>query len=298
MSLTAIILTFNEELHLQRCIDSLKSVCSDIFIIDSFSNDNTKGIAELNEVHFYQKKWTNHSEQFNWGLDNLPLKTDWIIRLDADEYLTNDLKKEIIDKLEFIPISITGIVMPRTRIFLNKEIKWGGAEVKLIRIFRRGFARVENKLMDEHIEIISGNTINFNHKFVDHNLNNMYSWISKHNNYSDKEVIELLRIKFGRLKDRPNGVINIHAQKKRNLKARYSSFPLFLRSFFFFFYRYIFCLGFLDGKEGFLWHFFQGLWYRTLVDLKIFEIYLLYGNNKSQIKKHIKDVYKVDLFQD
>jgi glycosyltransferase involved in cell wall biosynthesis len=292
LSLTAIILTYNEEKHLQRCLNSLMKICSDIFIIDSFSTDGTKSIAELNNVHFVQKKWVNHSVQFNWGLDNLPIATDWIIRLDADEYLTDELQIEIIEKLNTFPHKVSGIEMPRKRIFLNKEIRWGGSEVKLLRIFRKGMARVENKLMDEHIEIIEGEIKSFSNKFIDHNLSSIGTWILKHNNYADKEVIELLNIKFDILGDRKKSFLNSQAQKKRSLKLIYADTPLFLRPLLYFFYRYFLCFGFLDGKEGFLWHFFQGLWYRLLVDMKLLEIYLICGNDKVKIKKYTEEVFK------
>ena len=295
MSLTAVILTWNEEIHIQRCINSLKSVCKDIFIIDSFSRDRTKEIAVSNGVHFFQREWTNHSDQFNWALDNLNIQTDWIIRLDADEYLTIDLQDEIIQRIDNISHTISGIELSRKRIFLNKEIRWGGAEVKLLRIFRKGHARVENKLMDEHIEILEGKTICFDHKFVDHNLHSISSWIAKHNSYSDKEVIELLNLKYSFLKNRNDIILGFEAKKKRRFKLRYSRLPLFFRAIFYFIYRYVFCLGFLDGKEGFLWHFFQGLWYRTLVDLKLLEISLTCGNDIIRIKKYLKEILYADL---
>ena len=144
-SLTAIILTYNEEIHLQRCLDSLKGVASKIIIIDSFSEDKTKEITETNGARFYQNPWTNHSVQFNWALENCPIKTNWIIRLDADEYLTPELQIEIKEKLSNLDDSISGIEIPLKRVFLNKHMKRGLGEIKMIRLFRKGKAKIENR---------------------------------------------------------------------------------------------------------------------------------------------------------
>ncbi len=84
-SLTAIILTYNEEMHLQRCLNSLKGVCSEIVVIDSYSTDSTKEIAIKNSARFYQNKFSNHANQLNWGIKYGEIKTDWVKRVDANE---------------------------------------------------------------------------------------------------------------------------------------------------------------------------------------------------------------------
>lgn len=297
-SLTAIILTYNEEIHLQRCLDSLKGVAQDVFIIDSFSTDKTKEIAEHNKVHFYQNPWINHSIQFNWGLENCTINTEWIIRIDADEYLTPELKIEIINNLMQLSQNISGVELPLKRVFLNRHMKRGLGEIKMLRIFRKGKAKVENRWMDEHIEILDGKTVTFKNAFADHNLNDIGWWTAKHNVYSNKEVIELLDVEFNLLDTNSNVKLSEQALRKRNLKLKYVKMPLFFRSFIYFIYRYIFRLGFLDGKAGFLWHFLQGWWYRTLVDAKIYEIKKECGTDVSKMIKYIKDVYNIDLSVD
>ena len=294
-SLTAIILTYNEEIHLQRCIDSLKGVCKDVVVIDYYSTDDTEEIAKRNGAHFYQNPWVNYSLQFNWGLKNCSINTDWILRIDADEYLTPELQVEIKDKLAKLSTDISGIDVPLKRIFLNKHMKRGLGEIKMLRIFRKGKARLENRWMDEHIEILEGKTIFFKNAFADHNLNNLGWWTTKHNSYSNREVVDLLDVEFNFLNNNSNFQLSEQALLKRNLKLKYVKMPLFFRAFMYFVYRYILRLGFLDGKEGFLWHFLQGWWYRTLVDAKIYEIKKKCGTDVSQMIKYIKDVYNIDL---
>lgn len=294
-SLTAIILTFNEEIHLQRCLDSLKGVVKEIFIIDSFSTDKTQEIAERNGAKFFQNPWVNYSIQYNWALDNCTVSSDWILRIDADEYLTPKLQVEIEEKLMQLDTDISGIEVPLKRVFLNKHMKWGLGEIRMLRIFRKGKARLESRWMDEHIEVLEGKTIAFKNSFADHNLNNLTWWTAKHNIYSNREVIDLLDVEFNLLNNHSDVQLSEQALHKRRLKLKYVKMPLFVRSFIYYIYRYFFRLGFLDGIEGFLWHFLQGWWYRTLVDVKIYELKRECGNDVSKMIKYIKDVYKIDL---
>jgi hypothetical protein len=150
--------------------------------------------------------------------------------------------------------------------------------------------------MDEHIQISDGEIIEFKYDMVDHNLNNLGWWIQKHNGYSIREAIDLLDIELGILNISKNVNSNLskHAFKTRNKKLRYVKMPLFFRAFLFFAYRYIYKMGFIEGKEAFLRHFFQGWWYRTLVDAKIYEIKRACGNDKEKIIEYIKENYGID----
>ena len=158
-----------------------------------------------------------------------------------------------------------------------------------------GKGRVESRWMDEHIELLEGDTVSFKGEFSDHNLNTIGWWTAKHNAYSIKEAIELLDVEYNLLNTVKLSNISQQALKKKKLKLKYVKSPLFLRSFIYFIYRYILKLGFLDGKEGFLWHFLHGWWYRTLVDAKIYEIKKVSGGDVEIMKAYIKKEYKIDL---
>lgn len=296
-SISVIILTFNEEKHIKRCIDNLSCISSDIFVVDSFSTDKTVEIAKNLGVTVIQNKWPgNQAAQFNWALENLPLISEWVLRLDADEYLLPELKEEILQNISSISKDVSGIVFKRRHIFLGKWIRRGTYPVYLLRLFRKGKAVCEQRWMDEHIELLAGRSVEFKNDFVDHNLNSIDWWTQKHNSYANREVIELLDMELNILnKSEGNAFLNEQAATKRKKKHRYAKQPLFLRSFAYFIYRYIFQLGFLEGKEGFLWHFLQGWWYRTLVDAKIFEIKKACGNDTEKIKKYIFANYQIKL---
>ena len=295
LDLSVIILTYNEEIHIQRCMENISPIVKDIFVVDSFSTDKTVEIAKSLGAIIYQNRWeNNHAKQFNWALNNLPVQTKWILRLDADEYLTRELIDELKNKLDTLDKDVTGVIFKRRHVFLNKWIKKGTYPVKLLRLFQYGKAVCEQRWMDEHIQLKEGTAMEFDYDFVDHNLNNLTWWTTKHNGYAIREAIDLLDIELN-LSDivKANELVG-QASRKRNKKLSYAKKPLFIRSFAYFIYRYLFKLGFTEGKEGFLWHFLQGWWYRTLVDAKIFEIKKACGNDKGKIVDYIWDHYRID----
>jgi glycosyltransferase involved in cell wall biosynthesis len=291
LDISVIILTYNEELHIYRCIENIKSIAKDIFIVDSFSNDQTIEIARNMGALIYQNKWeNNHAKQFNWALDNLPIKTKWVLRLDADEYLTNELIEELKIKMPNLDDDISGIILKRRYFFLERWIRNGLYPVKLLRIFVYGRGRCESRWMDEHIQLFDGKILEFKNDFIDDNLNSIEWWVNKHNNYATREAIDLLDMEydiFGFSKNDFKKKIGIQANKKRNYKHLYMRLPLFIRAFIYFFYRYFTRLGFLEGARGFIFHFLQGLWYRILVDFKLFEIKIKCGNDINKICDYI-----------
>ena len=295
LDLSVIILTFNEEIHIKRCIENTIPIAKDIFIVDSFSTDKTVEIAESLGAEVYKNKWPNSfGKQTNWALDNLPIQTKWVLRLDADEYMVPELIREIEEKLSEVSEEVAGIIFKRRHIFLGRWIKRGTYPVKLLRLFRYKKARCEELWTgDEHIQLTEGSAVEFQYDFVDHNLLNLALWTQKHNGYSIKEAIELLDIEFNFTGKASENTLQGQAAKKRNRKLSYVSKPLFFRSFAYFIYRYILKLGFTEGKEGFLWHFLQGWWYRTLVDARIFEIKKACGNDREKIVDYIRENYGI-----
>lgn len=300
LDLSVIILTYNEEIHIRRCLDNISSIAKDIFIIDSFSTDRTLEIAkEYEKVKILQHQWPgNQAVQFNWALKHLTIHTQWVLRLDADEYLLPDLIAELRGKLPLLPLDVNGIIFNRRHIFMDKWMKRGIYPVKLLRVFRYGKGMCEQRLMDEHIQLTEGRAVEFEHDFCDHNLNNLSWFCHKHVNYAIREAVDLLDIELdltGAAESDENKQISAQAQKKRMKKHQYVKQPLFWRAFAYFCYRYFLKGACLDGKEGFLWTFLQGWWYRTLVDAKVFEIKRACGNDKEKIRQHLKMVYGINL---
>src|SRR5215469_17116512 len=118
LSLTAIILTYNEELHIERCIRSLKHVATRIHVVDSFSTDLTVELATRHGAAVVQRKFKNQADQFQWALDNLPIDTDWVMRIDADEYISAELAKSMMEIIPRAPPSVSGFYVDRLVVFL------------------------------------------------------------------------------------------------------------------------------------------------------------------------------------
>jgi glycosyltransferase involved in cell wall biosynthesis len=298
-AITTIILSYNEEKHIERCIKNAQQFSQHIFLVDSFSTDKTKNIAESLGAIVYQHKWeNNYARQFNWGLQNLPITTEWVFRLDADEYLSDELIAEIKTKFFSIPLFVTGIVMERKMIFMGKLIKKGNVKWNMLRLFRNGKGLCEERWMDEHIVLSEGVTQQWQHCFYDDNLNSLGWWISKHNGYSIREAVDLLDIEYDFL-PKPTQMLSTtmsaDAANKRNKKKKYASMPLFWRSFIYFLYRYFIKLGFTEGTTGFIWHFLQGWWYRSLVDAKVYEIKKACNNDPKKMKEYIYQQYQLKL---
>ena len=273
--ITAIILTFNESQHIKRCIESVQDFCQDVIVVDSFSTDTTQDIAKRLGARFYQNVFVNHANQLNWALDNIEISTQWIIRIDADEYVENPLKAEINEALKTVPVSVNGFSFRRKYFFLGQWIRHGAMyPVDVLRMWRTGTGHLEQRWMDEHVVLEHGDAVHLKGNIVDDNLNDTSWWTTKHNNYATLEMIELLNLKYhfissdNSMEQSGGG----HAKIKRWLKQSvYAKVPYFVRPLMYFLYRYFIKLGFLDGLKGFAFHFMQGYWYRSLVDLKMLE---------------------------
>ena len=298
LDLSVIILTYNEEIHIRRCLENVKQFASKVYVVDCFSIDRTAQIAKELGAEVIEHEWPgNQAEQFNWALDNLPITTEWILRLDADEYLLPGLIEELLEKLPVIPESVSALSLSLARAFSGKILHHGIVNnIRIIRIFRKGKARYEKRLMDEHLSVLSGETIDMKNQFVDDNRMPIGLFIDKHNGYATREAALLLDAEYHltNMDSLPQDY-GREVEKKRTQKARYARMPLFWRAFGYFVYRYIIKLGFLDGKEGFLWDFLQGWWYRTLVDAKVYEIKKACGDDKEKMRHFLQDKYNITL---
>ncbi|MDP4269938.1 MAG: glycosyltransferase family 2 protein [Bacteroidota bacterium] len=295
-TITAIILTFNEEQHIERCIRSLSGIVDQVFVIDSYSHDKTTEIAEALGVKVLQNKFVNQAVQFNWALDHCDIAGDWIIRIDADEYVENPRTIDVKEYLSQLPADITGLHIDRKIVFMGKPLLHGGwYPKKNLRVFRTGIGRSEERWMDEHIVLSSGTCGDLPIDFVDENLNNLTWWIQKHNLYANREVVDFYLTKFQMQNDHEvlPKLFGSEAERKRWLKEKYMNFPFFLRPLINFIYRYIILRGFLDGKQGLMWHFLQGFWYRFLVDAKIYELEKKMGGDQERIVEYIRGRYRI-----
>lgn len=292
MSISVVILTFNEALHIERCIGSARRVSDKVYVVDSHSTDGTQEIARRLGATVVEHDYVNQAQQMQWAIDNLGLDTEWVMRMDADEYLTDKLVDEIMTVLPELSEDVTGVYLPLDVIFQGKNVKHGRLRApKIMRIWRRGKAYMEQRWMDERMVLTEGSAITFKGRFVDHNLNSLAWWTQKHNNYSNRELaVEAMRM-YGIGSDD-------EALKGRNQKkGMYYRLPAFFRAGVYFSVRYFLLGGFIDGKAGLIWATLQAYWYRFLIDAKMSEMKRALGKNPSQeqVKSYFKEKYNIEL---
>lgn len=298
MKLVAIILTLNEEQHLQRCISSLEGVATHIVVVDCFSIDATCEIAKKNGAQVISHEWKDYATQFNWALGQLDSDTEWVLRIDADEYLTLSLVEQFKRILASVDADVDGIYCGRRMTFQGKLIQHGGVfPIRVLRLFRYGKGECERRLMDEHIKV-SGRTLDVSAEIIDDNLNSLTWWTYKHNKYASREAVDLLNLeyKFMFLDSIASIRNGKQSEIKRWIKEKiYARLPCGFRAFAYFFYRYVIRLGFLDGQAGTAFHFLQGFWYRYLVDAKVAEVKRHMREQSVDVKVAIDRVLGIQL---
>lgn len=298
MKLVAVVLTLNEAKHLSRCLVSIAGVADRVLVVDAMSTDDTLKIARQHGAKVIQHPWVNYATQFNWALTQLDEGTEWVLRIDADEYLTPDLISEIQQRLPGVNSEVSGIFCGRRMTFQGRLIRYGGVfPIRVLRIFRYRQGACENRWMDEHIKV-DGKTIDFKNELIDDNLGSLTWWTDKHNNYASREAVDLLNLEYGFM---PHDSVarltgGSEAGTKRWLKERvYARLPRGFRSFTYFFYRYVLRLGFLDGRAGTSFHFLQGFWYRYLVDAKVEEVERYMKVHGCDVKKAVQQVLNIEV---
>ena len=239
--------------------------------MDSGSTDKTIEIARHFGAEVISNPWLNHATQMNFGVDHLADRGGWLLRIDADEYLCEGAGRGLLELLDTIPGDVDGVCLRLRRIFMGRWLKRGGLyPIWLLRVWRNGRGRCEQKWMDEYI-VVEGNVHHAPLDFADHSLKPLAWWSQKHIGYAGREAIDILMHERG-IDAAGAGQVGRSAFKKLLKTGIYNRLPGGLRSFLYFVLRYIFRLGFLDGREGYFFHALQGYWYRTLVDAIVVEI--------------------------
>lgn len=267
---TFIILTKNEELNISKCLNSIEDFANRIVIVDSGSTDKTCEIAKRMGAEIYIHSFENYAQQFNWALDNVNITTKWTFRLDADERLTPRLKNELCNLIKIHDNdNINGITMEACLYFMGHKIKHGCHNKRKLMLFKTGIGRIENRKMDEHTILLKGHAISCKEKFIHYDFKNMTHWINKMNWYATREMQDYFA--FSEMRNIKLDQDAIIARTRKMKFGLYYKLPIFIRSWLLFFYYYVIKLGFLDGKEGYVYHYMYHKWYRTLVDAKILE---------------------------
>lgn len=242
----------NEELNLPHTLESIYKWADKIWVVDSESTDKTCEIAKQYGAEVVVQPWLGYAKQKNWALENLPIKSDWVFILDADEVILPNLRDEML-KIAAEPVKqhpISAYNINRYFIFLGKRIRHCGYYPSWnIRFFKRGAARYEERDVHEHMIVegqqgfLSGNMEHFDRRGLE-------IYIQKHNHYCMLEAKEVLR--ESKSSDDLVGMrlLGSTIQRRRWLK-RYIYPKLPARWLFRFLWMYVLQFGFLDGQNGF-----------------------------------------------
>lgn len=283
--LAVIILTYNEEKNVRHALESVCEWAREVFVVDSFSSDSTMTIAKSYDAICVQNPFEGYVAQRNYALEHLPITATWILFLDADEWVTTELRDEICIVLATNPAE-NGFYVKRRLMWMGQWVRRGYYPSWILRIIRHGKGRWEARSVNEHL-ITEGKIGYLKHDIIHENHRGVNHWIEKHNRYAELEAQELLRqSEHDQLGGR---IFGSQVERKRWLRQRiWNHLPPLLRPALYFLYRYVLLAGFLDGHAGLSYHFLQALWFPMLIDIKMIEMRLVSGNGKTKngIKGH------------
>lgn len=270
---SVIVLTKDEEANLPHLLASLKGLDHELFVVDSGSTDRTVEIAKAAGATVVFHPFETYAAQRNWALSNLPIRAPWVLNLDADERLTEELVREIHETLSQPDLREVGFMLRKRTVFMGRWLRYGGQYPSWhLRLFRTGAGRCEDRLYDQHF-VVDGPVGRLRHDYIDVLTDDLSKWVERHNRWATLEARELAAgAGTGEVIPR---LLGNPIQRKRFLRSRiYRKFPMFVRAYLLFFFDYVIRLGFLDGKPGLIFHVLQRFWFRFLVDAKLYELRL------------------------
>ncbi|HYU79249.1 MAG TPA: glycosyltransferase family 2 protein [Vicinamibacterales bacterium] len=277
LPITVVILTFNEERNLPACLDTVSAWAQDVFVVDSGSVDGTLAIARASDARIVTHPFETHARQWDWALRHLPIATDWVLGLDADQRVTPELRDEI--QAAISPGTsrggMNGYFVARRQIFRGKWIRHGGYYPKyLLKIFRLQHASVDADDLVDHHFVVSGATGKLGGDLIEDNQNEaaIAVWTAKHNRYAALQAQQEFEAAVTPASVGFRSIFESPDARTRWLKQLWARLPLYVRPCLYFGYRYFLRLGFLDGKDGFIFHVLQAFWYRLLVDINLDEL--------------------------
>ena len=270
-SVAVVILTLNEEKNISKALHSVVGWADEVFVLDSFSTDKTLELATEFDCNIVQNAFVNYSQQRNFAIEKLPIQSEWVFFLDADEWLPKALKDEISGTIRREPHE-SGFYAKRRFMWMGRWIRRGYYPTWILRLFRRADGRCEDRSVNEHI-VVDGKIGYLAHDFIHEDQKGISDWIAKHNRYATLEAVELAK---GATDDNSGelraSLFGAQSERKRWIRRHiWQRLPPLVRPFLFAFYRIVVRGGFLDGTTALGYHLLHA-WFILLVDLKYLEI--------------------------
>lgn len=264
-----IILTFNSSSVIEKTVRAAQRISPDILVVDSFSTDDTRDIVSRLGCQVVTRAFKHYADQRNWAIGEHGNRHAWQLHLDADEVL-EDRAIESLQAALREPQGHSGFLLKRLTYFMGKPLRFAGENAWHLRLFRSGHGACENRLYDQHF-ICNGTVAKLGGLMHDLNAGALTEWTARHNRWSDLESTELLRPSWETAGKLQAELSADPRQRRRFYKGAYYRLPRIWRALAYFLFRYVIQFGFLDGRTGFYYTFFQALWFRMLVDAKLAE---------------------------
>jgi glycosyltransferase involved in cell wall biosynthesis len=274
---TLLVTTRNEAANIEKCLRNAHLFIQQIFVIDSDSDDDTVSIsrqyAEVVNLPYDHSKiipWI-----YQWGLDNLPIRNDWVMILEADQMITPQLKQELERLFSKASIPENGFYVRRQQVFRGRVLRFGGYGSKyMLKLFRREAGELDPEETDTRV-YVKGSVGRLKMPIIEENRKEdaILFYLQKHLRYADvfaREELQRREEEF-KWKQQPR-LFGTPDQRVLWLKQMFFRLPLYVRPFIYFFYRYVILLGFLDGKQGAIFHFLQAFWFRLVWDIRLEEL--------------------------
>jgi glycosyltransferase involved in cell wall biosynthesis len=276
--ISVIILTKNEEADLPTCLESVKW-SNDVHVLDSGSTDNTINIAKQFGVNIWTNTFKSYGQQRNFALDNIRIKNDWILFLDADEEATDKFRFNVLNAIENAEDNIAGFYCCPKMMLEDKWLKYSDNFPKWqFRIIRKGKARWKDFGHGQKEDEIKGKIGYIKEPYIHYSFSKGWNhWIEKHNRYSTLEA-------DSRFYNTPPflNIFSKHSSMRNPaLKSWLTKFPGWplLR----FLHDYFFKLGFIEGVPGYIYC-VNIAYYEFLIQIKIRELKRYKRTSKSQLK--------------
>jgi glycosyltransferase involved in cell wall biosynthesis len=259
---TALVLSYNEERHIEDCLKSL-SWCEEIFVVDSGSTDHTLDIAKRYTGKVVGNPFEGFAKQRKWAVTKLPVANQWIIFVDCDERITPELAAEIKTKMEKNP-EADGYYIHFKQYFFGRLLKHGETSFYNMRLVKKDKIFMEDNDIHENIQV-NGKTEFLKNSIIHISRETIGEAIEKVNSYSTMEAYRMYRTG----QEIYTTTRKSYSLKNQILKHLFKYLPA--KPLAKFAHDYFFKLGLLDGYEGFAWALCQGL-YVFLAYFKLWEL--------------------------
>lgn len=258
-------ISLNEAHNMNAVLDNIEGWAQEVFLVDSYSSDETVDIALSRGVHVVQRAFQGYGDQWNYAIDNLPVTAPWTMKLDPDERLTPELKNSI--ERAIAEGSHDGLIVRIKLWFLGNPLP---AALNILRVWKTGKGRCSNVNVNEHI-LVDGSETQISGDLEHHDSPNLHHWYEKQNRYTTVEAAMAFR--GDSLSGNPK-LFSSSLERRMWLKIAYTKIPF--RHVLMFFYCYLVQGAWRAGKPGLIWSRLRANVFR-MIDYKTKEMKLL-GN--------------------